>query len=153
MIRNATFFDVPEILKMSDEYMRTEVSPCGHHSDIWDAGMMADNLMSSINSDDEIVLVSIRDGAIQGFLWAASHCLGPWSPVRVSSDYLFYIDPAYRGTFTAARLVRAYKEWATELGCKEIRLSVASGIHHGRTSQLYSALGFVPFAITYNHKT
>ena len=151
MIRPATFFDVPEILRLADVYMREEVSPAGHHSTVWDAGMMADNLMTSIRRAEDLVVVSIQDGEVTGYLWAATHCLGPWSPVIVASDYLFYVATAHRGGTSALRLANAYKLWATELGCAEVRLSVASGINQGRVGKLYERLGFTPFACIYNH--
>ncbi|MGL5456727.1 MAG: GNAT family N-acetyltransferase [Citrobacter telavivensis] len=152
MIRNATFFDVPEILRLADVYVREEVEPTGHHSAIWDAAMMADNLMQSMQSPDDIVLLAVEDGQIIGYLWAASHCLAPWSPVRVASDYLFYVMPKHRGSRAAVRLVRAYIEWAKEIDCAEARLSVASGIHHDRTEKFYEITGFVRYASTFNLK-
>lgn len=152
MIRNATFFDVPEILRLADVYVREEVEPSGHHSSIWDADMMANNLMISMQSPDDIVLLAVADGQIIGYLWAASHCLAPWSPLKVSSDYLFYVMPEHRGSRAAIRLVRAYTEWASETGCMEVRLSVASGIHHDRTEKFYEAAGFTRYASTFNLK-
>ncbi|MGL6086631.1 MAG: GNAT family N-acetyltransferase [Enterobacterales bacterium] len=152
MIRNATFFDIPEILRLADVYVREEVEPTGHHSAVWDAKMMAHNLMTSMQTNEDIVLLAIEDGQILGYLWAASHCLAPWSPVRVASDYLFYVVPRHRGSRAAIRLVRAYQEWAKEIECAEVRLSVASGIHHDRTEKLYQRLGFTPYASTFNHK-
>lgn len=152
MIRNATFFDVPEILRLADVYVREEVEPTGHHSAIWDAAMMADNLMQSMQSPDDIVLLAVEDGQIIGYLWAASHCLAPWSPVRVASDYLFYVVPKHRGSRAAIRLILAYKEWAKEVECAEVRLSVASGINTERVGRFYQMLGFSLYAGVYNHK-
>lgn len=152
MVRDATFFDVPEILRLADVYVREEVEPTGHHSAVWDAHMMADNLMKSMDSSDELVIVAVEDGQIIGYLWAAAHLLAPWSPVLVSSDYLFYVMPEHRGSRAAMRLIYAYKEWACEVGCVEVRLSVASGINHDRTERLFERLGFHRYASTFNHK-
>ncbi|AIM51254.1 acetyltransferase [Lelliottia phage phD2B] len=152
IIREATYFDVPEILRLADVYVREEVEPTGHHSAIWDANMMAHNLMVSSNSPDDIVLLAVEDGQIIGYLWAASHCLGPWSPAKVASDYLFYVVPKCRGSRAAYKLVRAYQEWAVSIDCVEVRLSVASGINQGRTARLFERLGFSSQAFVYNYK-
>lgn len=152
MVRNATYLDVPEILNLADVYVREEVEPTGHHSPIWDAGMMAHHLMNCITDDEGIVLVAVQDGNIIGYLWAIQHGLAPWSPVLVASDLLFYVKPEHRGSRAAWRLVLAYKEWAEEEGCTEVRLSVASGINTSRTERLYEHLGFSRFASTFNYK-
>ncbi len=152
IIRDATYFDVPEILRLADVYVREEVEPTGHHSAIWDANMMAHNLMQSTDSPDDLVLLAVEDGQVIGYLWAATHCLAPWSFIRVASDYLFYVMPEHRGSRAAIRLVRAYTEWAGKVGCLEVRLSVASGIHHDRTEKFYEAAGFTRYASTFNSK-
>lgn len=152
IIRDATFFDVPEILKLADVYIREEVEPLGYHSASWNAEMMAHNLMQSINSEGDFVQVITCDGSVIGYLWAATHCLGPWTPTLVASDYLFYITPESRGSIAAYKLIKSYKAWALGLGCVEVRLSVASGINQERTSKLYSRLGFDLFASVHNHK-
>lgn len=149
IIRLATFFDVPELLRLADVYVREEVAPAGHHSTEWDAGMMANNLMSSMNAPSDVVLLAIEDGQIVGYLWAASHCLAPWSPIRVASDYLFYVIPERRGSRAAIRLILSYQKWAEGVGCAEVRLSVASGIKQERTGRLYQLLGFSPYAGVY----
>lgn len=152
LIRNATYFDVPEILALAHKYVEEEVSVVGHHSDVWCVNSLSHHLMSSLSSDDGIVLIARVDGKLTGYLWATTHLMAPWSPLTVASDLLFYVKPECRGTTVALRLVKAYKEWAEELGCHEVRLSTASGINTERVGQFYERLGFSPFAQTYNYK-
>lgn len=152
MIRNATYLDVPEILFLADKYVIEEVEPTGHHSPVWDADMMAHHLMTCIAGTEGIVLVAVEDGNIIGYFWGITHCLAPWSPVKVASDLLFYIMPERRGSRAALLLLNAYREWAQEQECTEVRLSVASGINMGRTERLYEHLGFSRFASTFNYK-
>jgi GNAT superfamily N-acetyltransferase len=152
IIRNATFFDIPELLTLADVYVTDEVIPTGVHSAEWEPELMAHNLMESIKGQSDIVLVACEGPTLVGYLWAASHILAPWSGVKVSSDYLFYVIPSYRGTLTAMRIIKAYKEWALEQGCAEVRLSIASGIHPERTGALYEAMGFSQSGVVYNLK-
>lgn len=152
MIRNATFLDIPEILRLAEVYVHEEVEPIGHHSVVWEPELMAHNLMQSIQGTEDIVLLAIEDGQILGYLWAASHLLAPWSPVKVASDYLFYVVPKHRGSRAALRLIRAYQEWAVEADCVEVRLSSASGINTKRTERFYQLLGFAFYAGVFNHK-
>ncbi|AFP33692.1 acyl-CoA N-acyltransferase domain-containing protein [Pectobacterium phage POP72] len=151
ILREATYFDVPELLRSMSDYMDSEVKPQGHHCDEWSPELAAHNLMCSIKNPTETVTLAIEDGRLVGYIWAAAHQLGPWSHTLVSSDYLFYVHPDYRGSLAAYRLMKAYKLWAVELGCKEVRLSVASGIHPERTGKLYERMGFTLFALTYNY--
>lgn len=137
---------------MADVYIREEVEPLRYHSASWNAEIMAHNLMQSINDVGDFVKVITSDGCIVGYLWAATHCLGPWTHTLVASDYLFYITPASRGGLAAYRLLKAYKEWAFALGCVEVRVSIASGINQERTERLYECAGFPRHASTFNHR-
>lgn len=152
MIRLATVLDVPEIINLAKLYVEGEVKEVGHHSTVWDAGMMAANLINSILNVDGFLMVSIVDGCVVGFFWATAHFLAPWSPTLVASDLLFYMKPEHRGAYATISLINAYKAWAEDIGCKEIRISTASGVNTVRTVKLYERLGFSRFALTYNHK-
>lgn len=151
-IRPACFLDIPEIINLGRRYVEEEVSKVGYHSASWDATMSACGLIEAYSKADQFLYVAVRDGAIVGFLWAASHFLAPWNPALVASDYLFYVVPEVRASLTGMRLIKAYQAWAKELGCVEVRLSIASGINQDRVGRMYERLGFSSFGSVYNHE-
>lgn len=152
MIRLACFLDIPEIINLGNRYVEEEVKTVAHHSAVWDANMSACNLIEAYSRPDQFLHVATRDGEMVGFLWAASHALAPWNPTLVASDYLFYVVPEWRGSLVGLSLIKAYKSWAKDLGCAEVRLSLASGINEDRVSKMYERLGFSSFGTVFNHK-
>lgn len=152
MIRKACFLDIPVIINLGNRYVEEEVKEVCHHSAIWDAAMSAHHLCQSLTDDSGFLWVAVRDGRVVGFLWCAVHAMAPWNLTPVASDYLFYIEPEYRGTVTALMLIKEYRAWAGKLGCVEARLSLASGINEDRVGRAYDILGFKPFGTVYCHK-
>lgn len=152
MIRQASFLDIPEVINLGDKYVEEEVKVVAHHSPSWNAEQSAANLCASLVRDDLFLWVAVDEGSIVGFLWAGYHDLAPWTPVRVASDILFYIVPEKRGTLLGMRLIKAYKQWAFEKECAEVRLSIASGINEERVGRMYERLGFETFGTVYNLK-
>lgn len=152
VMRPACFLDIPSILNLGQRYVEEEVKVVAHHSAEWDAMQSAHHLAQAITGDDLFLHVATRDGEVVGFLWAGTHCMAPWNPILVASDYLFYIVPELRGSLMGLRMVKAYRQWAKEKGCKEVRLSIASGINEERVGKMYGLLGFEPFGTVYNLK-
>lgn len=151
-IRSACFLDIPEIINLGCRYVEEEVKPVAHHSAVWDANVSACGLIEAYSRPDQFLHVAVQDGVIVGFLWAATHGLAPWNPTMVASDFLFYVVPEARGTMAGYRLIKAYKAWATELGCAEVRLSIASGINEVRVGRMFEKLGFSRFGTVFNHE-
>lgn len=152
MIRQACFLDIPSILNLGNRYVEEEVKKVGYHSAEWNADVSARSLAVTLSSSGEFLYVAVVDGEVVGFLWAACHFMAPWNLVYVASDYLFYIVPEKRGTMLGLRLVKAYKQWAEDLGCQEVRLSLASGINEERVGKMYSLLGFTQLGTVFNYK-
>lgn len=152
MIRPASFLDIPEIINLGNRYVEEEVKVVAHHSAEWNAEQSAHHLCASLNKKDIFLWVAVDEAQIVGYLWAGIHMLAPWTQVPVASDILFYIVPEKRGTLLGMRLIKAYKEWAKESGCHEVRLSIASGINEKRVGRMYGRLGFEPFGTVYNLK-
>lgn len=151
MIRAACFLDIPAIINLGSRYVEEEVKAVCHHSAIWDADTSAHYLAQAL-SGNNFLWVAVRDGKVVGFLWASVHGMAPWNPTPVASDFLFYLEPEYRGTVTALMLIKEYRAWAGKIGCVEARLSLASGINEERVGRAYDILGFKPFGTVYCHK-
>lgn len=152
MIRPASFLDIPAILSLGEKYLGGELKETGHHTSDWDINKCANNLCESVYKEDVFLWVAVDDGEVIGFLWATTHELAPWSSLKVASDYVFYVKQSKRGGLFGLRLIKAYKEWATSQGCREIRLSLASGINEERVARMYEHLGFEPFGTVLNYK-
>lgn len=150
MNRPACFLDIPAIINLGYKYVEEEVKPTGHHSSAWDADLSAHHLCQSLTDDNIFLWVATSVGGdVVGFLWAAIHPMAPWCNTPVASDYLFYINPEYRGKYCAIGLIKAYRKWAEDKGCAEARLSLASGIKQERVGCTYELLGFEAFGSVY----
>lgn len=97
----------------------------------------------------------------QGFAWVAEHAEGgvvggmlaatyeSWfSSVVIASDYALYLDPKYRGTLAAARLVQRYRHWAGERGAV-CELGCNTGVNPEGYDRFIRGLGFTEAARLY----
>ena len=57
-------------------------------------------------------------------------------------DYVWYIVPEHRGARTAIRMLKMFKEWATEKGCEDLWMGVSTNIQPEKTGKLFERLGF-----------
>jgi GNAT superfamily N-acetyltransferase len=112
-----------------------------HDSLTYDVEFCMTTMALSLKDPDNIFLVAVREGIVIGFLWGQTSYL-PWSKELIATDNVFYILPEFRGGLYGVKLIRRYEEIAKERGAKQIALSIASGITEGRTSELYTHLGY-----------
>lgn len=153
MIRPACFLDILTIVSLGNRYVEEEVKVIGHHSAKWDADLAAHSLAVTLSKPDELFLqVAVKGGQVVGFLWGGKHACAPWDNTLVASDYLFYLTPEARGSRLGYALAKEWKSWAIRQGCREVRLSIASGINEVRTGKMFKLLGFDHFGTVYNHK-
>lgn len=61
---------------------------------------------------------------------------------KFATDFVVYVKPEHRGSSAAVRLIKAFEEWATEQGVKEICLGVSTEVDPERTVCLYERLGY-----------
>ena len=62
---------------------------------------------------------------------------------KSANSFLIWVDPDYRGSSTAIKLIDIFKQWAVKKGAKEINLVVSSGVRIGSTDRFFRRLGFV----------
>jgi N-acetylglutamate synthase-like GNAT family acetyltransferase len=60
-----------------------------------------------------------------------------------ANSILLWVDPAWRGSSAAVRMVDAFRRWAIKNQAREVCLLVASGVTIGRTDRFIRKLGFV----------
>lgn len=142
MIRRARLTDIPELLRMiaaEHEELQGPLAGLG-----LDLSRTREVLKASMRADDDHVLVSEVDGEIRGLLWFVVGDFVPWSSDVVAVDQVVYVKPQYRGSFTAAALVRRYTALARELGAAAAYLSTSSGINEEATVGFYQSSGYQP---------
>lgn len=149
MIRVAHPLDIPRILNLAEGY-NEEARQVNHFITTWDAELTVCNLLSTLNSESGLLIVSVEAGKVVGFLWAVACCPVPWSSHRSADCFMFYVHPDYRGSLHAIRLIKAFKVWAVTVDCVEIRISTASGLNTERVEALFSRLGYKPLGNTYH---
>lgn len=149
LLREATVWDVMPAMKLGERY----VVEAGAYIDIpYDPELAAGRMIEAIRDDDQLFIVVLRHGEVVGLLWAAYGPFLIWSPECIATDIVVYVMPEYRGTKGSLGLIKAYREWAEDKGAKEVRLSVASGIHEEKTGKLYNKLGFEHLGSQYRRK-
>lgn len=95
----------------------------------------------TIMMEDGCLLLVFDDNKLVGFLWGFC-CPLPWNPAKMAMDTILYVEPEYRGSRAAYKLVQGWEAWAKEKGATHVQLSVASGIHEEQTAEFYQRLGY-----------
>lgn len=67
---------------------------------------------------------------------------------RTARDMILYIRPDKRGGMTALRLVRAFEDWAKEVGARHINIGISAGIDNQRAAKFYQSLGYAQRGVT-----
>jgi GNAT superfamily N-acetyltransferase len=93
-----------------------------------------------------VVYVAEKDGVVVGAI--AGVLEQHWSSDdTVAHEISFFMDPAARGGYVAARLICALNAWAKLRGAKWLTAGTSTGVNPEQTAQLYERLGFTRCAI------
>jgi N-acetylglutamate synthase-like GNAT family acetyltransferase len=84
------------------------------------------------NSEGEVIGILI--GALEEFFF---------SDAKSANSILLWVDPAYRGSPAALRLIGAFHDWARQRRAQEVCILVLSGVSIGKTDRFLRRLGFV----------
>ena len=66
-----------------------------------------------------------------------------WSGETTVQDLCFYVSPEARGTPIAVRLEKAARQWAKDIGAKEMIIYHNTGIETDSAPALFNRLGYV----------
>lgn len=137
MIRPATLLDVPQLVVLGERmHAESRFSAMGYAPD-----KVAALLTGLISSPVGCVLVAERQGAVVGGM--AGYCDAHFfSNDLFAADLAVFVEPDRRGGIAAARLVRAFVDWATRRGARMIQVGISTGVHVEQTTRLYESLGF-----------
>jgi GNAT superfamily N-acetyltransferase len=137
MIRPATFDDIPRMVQLGEQlHGMSSYAPLS-----FDRAKVAHHLAGLI-AGHGVIFVAERDGEVVGGL--AGGITEQWfGPDRVAFDYSLFIEPGKRHGITAARLIRAFVEWARIRGARQVTIGITTGLEVESTARLYESQGFV----------
>lgn len=138
MIRLATIADIPVMLRMGRDFVRTGVNVP------FDAAYADASLRGHLAAPERLSLVLELQGRVRGML-CAGLMESPLAPVRLAQELVFWIDPDARGRWAVA-LMRDYEDWARRAGCRAVSLVARPGCP---TDRLYHRRGYVLTETTY----
>lgn len=139
MIRPATTADISDLVALG-EAMHGESQ---YARFTWNARKVCGLMDWLLANDDGLLLVAELEGrVVGGFLgMVADHwCLD----TKLATDFALYVEPGRRGGIQAARLVKAYREWAQGRGAPEPELGITTGVNEAATARLFQSQGFRP---------
>jgi hypothetical protein len=135
MIRRAIEADKMRVLTMCRAFHAASGVPFPF------SAAMADALFRmALIEPDRLCLVFEQGGVARGVLaaQAGTHHL---APVKVASEIVWWIDPAWRGR-AALKMLAAYEAWAAERGCAYVSM-VGLG-RYPAPAELYARRGYEP---------
>lgn len=142
-VRDATLDDVPALLALGQR-MHAE-SPRFRQIE-FDSPRLQMTLEQVLAADGGFLMVGVHDDTIAGVMvgLATQH----WcSTDIVASELALYVEPEFRGSLLAARLIRRYITWARNLGAKLVVAGISTGVHTEETARLYEAVGMRRFGV------
>lgn len=140
MIRDATHRDIATLMTLG-ESMHGESPRFKQFK--WEPLKVYDLYESLIGSPHGILLVAETvDQHIIGFMAGAvvEHF---FSKAKFASDFALYVDPGYRGSPAAVRMIREFEKRARARGAVECTPGVSTQVDQsGRIVSLYRRLGY-----------
>lgn len=94
-----------------------------------------------LENPDWFCVVAELDEKIIGFL-AVTIVPTFFGHARFVEDISFYVDPKYRGTSAALRLVRTVEAWAIKNNVEAIRVGITTGTNPGPAGNFFVRLGY-----------
>lgn len=107
-----------------------------------------DTLTDMITNPGDLVAVAEQDDELAGVIIGTTHP-SMFSPNLHASMCVWYVRPPYRGTITAYRLARIYRDWARLMGATTAYFEVNSGVNNELAGKLAHKLGFRHIGETY----
>lgn len=140
MIRKATHMDVQELVRMG----RAMHKESNYSVVDFDDEQCAKFIHWMLDQEDGFIAVAEQDGELVGYM--AGHACPQWFgrvDQKAATDYGLYVAPACRRGPAAVQLAMAYRDWALEKGCVQIRAGTAAGAAGQGANAIYEHLGFI----------
>lgn len=99
------------------------------------------SLQKIIQSPSVVYFLAIDNDKIVGSIGGA---VLPYffSTRKKVGDLGFYVEPEYRGSRAAIKLVNALESWAKEIGVEDVYLGQITGVEVDKTKDFYERLGY-----------
>lgn len=94
--------------------------------------LQSPNVVYFLAIDNDKIVGSIG-GAVLPYFFSTRKKVG---------DLGFYVEPEYRGSRAAIKLVSALESWAKEMGVEDIYLGQTTGVEVEKTKDFYERLGY-----------
>lgn len=135
-VRRGTVADIPRMVELGQR-MHAESPRFRPYR--FDPVRLEGSLRGLLDMPMGLVLVAEHDGEIVGGMLAiaADHYA---CEMRQAADLAVFVDPDRRGGAAAVRLIKAFREWAKEIGA-EPSICPSTGVEQDRTGRLLQALG------------
>lgn len=138
IIRSLEWADIPDTVDLAQE-MHAESAFSGFD---FDGVKMACQLgMVLTQPDVRFCSVAVTDGKIVGALFGhISEFI--FGPQLIASDFGWFVQPKYRGTSAAVRLLKEFHKWAEANNACEVSMGITTGVHPEKTDRLFKRLGY-----------
>lgn len=106
---------------------------------------------AALEYKDWLVAVAEDHDRIIGFLglFCEEHF---FAKEKFCGDLAFYVEPEWRGTSAAPRLLRFGEGWAIGRGAREIRLGITTKINPDKAGSFYNKCGYLPLGLLYRKR-
>jgi GNAT superfamily N-acetyltransferase len=148
MIRNATHDDIPTMIALGAA-MHAESRYARFP---WNSEKVSALIAALIDSDDGLALVTDDgDGALTGGMLAAIED-SFFGEARFACEFAVFVRPDARGGIAAARLLRAYAQWARDSGADLVQAGITTGVNVEASARLYAGVGFQPIGTLFEYQ-
>jgi ribosomal protein S18 acetylase RimI-like enzyme len=138
MIRQATLGDIPEIINMVHNFYKAshfpELAPYNKDS------MMA-LLINMVNDSPHILLVSEKDGKLDGTICMLIFPYFINHEVMTAQDLWWWVEPEARGTTVGIKLIKEAEKLVKEKGIAHMTMMSMESSDADKVNKLYSKMG------------
>ena len=140
-IRHATEADIAELVRLGFD-MHSESN---FRDMTYDPELARDHAQKFVDSDNRCFLLAVDSQRTIGFI-SGQIGRAMFGPEPIASEDLFYVTPADRGAKNGVTvsLLRAFCEWAADMGAVRISLANVAGANDKAFRRLLGTYGFKP---------
>ena len=136
--RDITLQDIPEVMERAGQFF--EGSPTYRHIPR-DTDKLLMLFEDAVYNPDIFCRLAISDGRIVGGMIGAA-VEYYFSRERMAGDIAIFIEPEFRNSRIAVKLVDSFGKWATSVGCREVTIGATTQSHGNGYERLLNRLGY-----------
>ena len=121
-IRCATAEDVPAVAVLEQELVRGDAPGDPYLVRALQRQEVEEQYRTLIAADWTVCLVAAHRGQVVGYLSGGWKDSPRWRPVKATEIHALYLQEAFRGSGTGARLVDAFARWSRDRGAEVVEV-------------------------------